>query len=115
GSGGGPATEISDSPAGRRAKGGEGPVTSSAQAPARRGNNGIPNAASPTAKRVTPRPTASTVPATSQPTVIGGGPSTEAIPAPARVFQSTGFTPAAPTRTRTSVGRGSGSSASPSP
>src|SRR5690606_1138161 len=35
-------------------------------------------------------------------------------PEPAGVSQSTGFTPAAPTRTRTSVGRGSGISASPS-
>ena len=53
-------------------------------------------------------PTASTVPATSQPTVNGGGPMTAAIPAPALVFQSTGFTPAAATRTRISVGSGSG-------
>src|SRR5689334_17928455 len=73
----------------------------------------MPNTMSPTANRVTPAPTASTVPATSQPTVNGGGPITLAMPAPARVFQSTGLTPAAATRTRTSVGSGSGTGARP--
>jgi hypothetical protein len=73
----------------------------------------MPNTASPTENRVTPEPIASTVPATSQPSVNGGGPSTAAMPAPARVFQSTGFTPAAATRTRISVGSGSGTSAAP--
>src|SRR4051794_9082869 len=73
----------------------------------------MPNTASPTAKRVTPTPTASTVPATSHPTVNGGGPITLAIPPPARVFQSTGLTPAAATRTRISVGNGSGTGARP--
>ena len=67
----------------------------------------MPNTGSPTAKRVTPRPTASTTPVTSQPTV-SGSPNCAAAPLPARVFQSTGFTPAASTRTRTSVGSGSG-------
>ena len=38
----------------------------------------------------------------------GGSPSTPAMPAPARVFQSTGLMPAACTFTRTSVGSGSG-------
>src|SRR4051794_12425274 len=75
----------------------------------------MPNTASPTAKRVTPTPTASTVPATSHPTVNGGGPITLAIPPPARVFQSTGLTPAAATRTRISVGNGSGTGAPPIP
>ena len=56
---------------------------------------------------MTPRPTASTTPVTSQPTV-SGSPNCAAAPLPARVFQSTGFTPAASTRTRTSVGSGSG-------
>ena len=46
------------------------------------------------------------LPATSQPTVNGGGPITLAMPLPARVFQSTGLTPDAATRTRTSVGSG---------
>ena len=73
----------------------------------------MPNTESPTAKRVTPTPTASTVPATSQPTVNGGGPITLAMPPPARVFQSTGLTPAAATRTRISVGNGSGTGARP--
>ena len=73
----------------------------------------MPNTESPTAKRVTPTPTASTVPATSQPTVNGGGPITVAMPPPARVFQSTGLTPAAATRTRISVGSGSGTGAWP--
>ena len=110
---GNPAASTSESPAGRCAKCREGAVTNSAYAPASRGNQGIPNTASPTENRVTPAPTASTVPATSHPTVNGGGPSTAAMPEPARVFQSTGFTPAAATRTRTSVGSGSGRAASP--
>src|SRR5262245_49249692 len=50
-------------------------------------------------------PTSSTTPATSQPTVNGGSPRN---PPPLRTFQSTGFTPAAATRTSTSVGAGSG-------
>jgi hypothetical protein len=65
----------------------------------------MPNTRSPTSKRVTPSPSASTVPATSQPTVNGGSPMR---PPEARVFQSTGLTPAAATRTSTSVGAGSG-------
>ena len=56
---------------------------------------------------MTPGPTASTTPVTSQPTV-SGRPNCAAAPLPARVFQSTGFTPAASTRTRTSVATGSG-------
>src|SRR5919201_1218643 len=68
----------------------------------------MPNTSSPGAKRVTPRPVASTVPETSQPTTNGGSPSTPLMPLPARVLKSTGFTPAACTRTSTSVGRGSG-------
>ena len=54
---------------------------------------------------MTPTPTSSTTPATSQPTVNG---SSAGIPPRARTFQSTGFTPAAATRTSTSVGPGSG-------
>ena len=105
------AASTADNRAGRCAKCRDGAVTNSAYPAAWRGNQGIPNTASPTANRVTPTPTASTVPATSQPTVNGGGPITAAIPWPARVFQSTGLTPAAATRTRISVGSGSGTSA----
>jgi len=68
----------------------------------------MPNTSSPGASVVTPLPTASTTPATSQPTTNGGSPSTADTPLPDRVFQSTGLTPAATTRTSTSVGRGSG-------
>jgi hypothetical protein len=53
----------------------------------------------------TPCPSAATTPATSQPRMNGGGPRS---PPPALVFQSTGFTPAASTRTSTSVPPGSG-------
>src|SRR5205807_104373 len=56
----------------------------------------------------TPRPVSSTTPETSQPTVKGKGPIAAAAPLPVRVFQSTGLTPAAWTRTSTSVGSGSG-------
>src|SRR5262249_34257389 len=48
------------------------------------------------------------------PRVNGSSPSAQATPAPARVCQSTGFTPAARTRTRTSVGSGTGRAAWPS-
>ena len=58
------------------------------------------------AKRVTPPPTRSTTPDTSQPRT-GGRQERRRAP-PTRVFQSTGLTPAACTRTRTSVGIGSG-------
>jgi hypothetical protein len=92
----------------------DGAVTYSAYALAARGNQGMPNTGSPGASLVTPSPTSSTTPATSQPTVNGGSPSTRAMPLPARVFQSTGFTPAARTRTSTSVGSGVGAGASPS-
>ena len=112
---GSPAASHSSSPAGRRAKCRDGAVTNSAYAAACRGNQGMPYTGSPTANRVTPGPTASTMPATSQPTVNGGRPKTGAIPPPERVFQSTGFTPAAITRTRTSVGSGSGTGSSSSP
>jgi hypothetical protein len=54
---------------------------------------GMPNTRSPTAKRVTPSLTASTTPATSAPTANGGRP--RKTPR-ARVFQSSGFTPARP-------------------
>ncbi len=74
----------------------------------------MPSTASPGSSVVTPTPTSSTTPATSQPSVKGGSPSTPAMPLPARVFQSTGLTPAARTRTSTSVGSGAGTGASPS-
>src|SRR5689334_1190267 len=74
----------------------------------------MPYTSSPGARVVTPKPTSSTVPDTSQPRVNGGSPSAQATPAPARVCQSTGFTPAACTRTRTSVGSGTGRAAWPS-
>src|ERR671922_1668671 len=67
----------------------------------------MPKTRSPTANRVTPTPSSSTTPATSQPTVKGGDPS---MPPLERVFQSTGLTPAAANFTRTSVGAGSGRS-----
>jgi hypothetical protein len=69
------------------------------------GKRGIPKTRSSKANLVTPPPKASTVPATSQPTVNGGSPRK---PPRARTFQSTGLTPAATTRTSTSVGAGSG-------
>ena len=72
----------------------------------------MPKTSSPGRKRVTPMPTSSTTPATSQPIRHGGSPSTPAMPLPWRVFQSTGFTPAACTRTSTSVGMGSGTGTS---
>ncbi|GAA3157533.1 hypothetical protein GCM10020001_096940 [Nonomuraea salmonea] len=93
---------------GLRAKWREGAVTYSAYAPAWRGNHGMPNTSSPGWKRVTPKPVSSTTPETSQPSTNGGSPSTAAMPEPWRVFQSTGLTPAACTRTKISVGRGTG-------
>src|ERR1700742_757022 len=75
----------------------------------------MPSTSSPTWKRVTPTPTSVTVPATSQPIVIGGS-TIPAIPFPARVLKSTGLIPAAWTRTWTSVaiGLGAGTSSSSS-
>ncbi len=97
-------------PAGLRAKCREGAVTYSAKPPPNRGKLGIPYTSSPGRSVVTPKPTASTVPETSQPRVKGGSPSSQARPWPALVLVSTGFTPAACTRTSTSVGPGSGRS-----
>src|SRR5574338_170513 len=71
----------------------------------------MPNTRSPAAKRVTPGPVRSTMPATSHPIVNGGSPTNPPL---SRVFQSTGLTPAAVTRTSTSVGAGSGSDTSTS-
>src|SRR5918995_1101489 len=90
----------------------DGAVTNSAFALARRGNHGMPKTRSPGAKRVTPSPTSSTVPATSQPRIIGGSPIASRRPPCSRVFQSTGLIPAAVTLTRTSVGIGFGRSTS---
>ena len=54
----------------------------------------MPKTSSPTAKRVTPTPTASTTPATSQPTHERRLAEHTTPPRPrARVFQSTGLTP----------------------
>src|SRR5262245_3200628 len=75
------------------------------------GVSGSPKTRSPGWNLVTPRPAVSTIPATSHPTVNGGSPMK---PPRARVFQSTGLTPAAAVRTRTSVGPGSGRGASSS-
>src|SRR4051812_21278409 len=68
----------------------------------------MPKTASPGANRVTPKAVASTTPATSHPRTNGGSPSPRLLPPFVRVFQSTGLTPAACTRTSTSVGSGSG-------
>ena len=61
---------------------------------------------SPTRNASTPSPTASITPAPSCPGTWNSKPS-DAV-APARDFQSVGFTPATTTRTRTSPGPGEG-------
>src|SRR5690606_4148767 len=97
--------------AGGRAKWREAAVTYWLYAPAWCGNRGIPNTSSPGWKRVTPNPTASTTPETSQPRMNGVASETvepSSMAPLVRTFQSTGLTPAACTRTSTSVGPGSG-------
>ena len=71
----------------------------------------MPSTSSPALSQLTPKPGCSTVPETSQPSTKGGSPRNTPW---ARVFQSTGLTPAACTRTRTSVGPGSGRATSAS-
>ncbi len=71
----------------------------------------MPKTSSPGSYRVTPTPTASTTPETSQPSTKGGCPRNPPV---ARCFQSVGLTPAARTRTSTSLGPGAGRSVSTS-
>ena len=69
-----------------------GAVTNSAYADAGRGNQGIPKTGSPTAKRVTPGPTASST-TPRRPSRRSAAAPLRRGTLPARVFQSTGFTP----------------------
>src|SRR5690606_14629863 len=61
---------------------------------------------SPTAKPVTASPTAVTVPARSQPRIMGGPLGVRSAWRPARVWRSTGLTATAALRTRTPSGPG---------
>src|SRR5215469_14359649 len=86
-----------------------GAVTYSACEPTPCGYGSMPKTSSPGLTSVTPYPTASTTPDTSQPSTNGGGPRKILR---ARCFQSVGFSPAACTRTRTWLRPASGRSSS---
>ncbi|CAM5636102.1 hypothetical protein SRIMM317S_06358 [Streptomyces rimosus subsp. rimosus] len=87
-------------------------ANSAYEPPPRSGRWNCPNTASPTDRRRTPVPTATTSPAPSEPSTSGKECRTVSLRRPSAIFQSMGLTPAADSRTRTSPGPGSGSGSS---
>jgi hypothetical protein len=104
------AASTMDSPEGLRSTSSSGSATSSACAPQSCGI--IAKTASPGRSRVTPVPTRTTSPATSQPSTTGNFTRMKSFTSPSRNCQSIGFTLAACTRTSTSPSAGSGAETS---